>query len=208
MKKAALFAIAATAALFTQTAICQDVVFRSNNDKMLSGHFETGPSLLHFYDGGASHVGGQLTYNHYFGHSESGAFNVAASLGVYYGDVSNASNLSGNTINMLGNFAYEFDTSPVRLRIGPTFGLTYINWNWKEKRYSSRFVNGNFRLNSYTTDNNASGTSFTYGLMAAAACDLSGGVSLCAEYKYLGFTDDWLKDVNAHVVTIALGFSF
>ena len=121
--------------------------------------------------------------------------------------------LKGSTINLMGGLNYEFDFSPVRFSFGPAVG--FLNLNWKGKELISRlgpymYIYGQaIRLPYFAeVDVEITGSSFTYGGVAKLVYDYDESMYFSAEYKFLGFSDEMIKDYNAHVLTVAVGWKF
>jgi len=144
--------------------------------------------------------GGQATAGVYLGESDLGAFRLAGTAGAYYSNGGNSDSIKRFSAPFLASAAYEFNLSPVRLRVGPAAGFTYINWDWTERH--------NYGWFSVTYDVNVSKAYFTYGGLAGLSVDLTDNVYLAADYKYLCVASSDVKGYNGHVVTLGVGFNF
>ena len=161
---------------------------------------EVGPGLLNHSNllgAKGSQFGGQAVFGGYLGQSGAGAFRLAASVGGYFGD--------GNySVPILANAAYELNLSPVRLRLGPVAGVTYIDMTYTTvSAYSSPYYS--FYL--YGSENYQK-FAFTYGGQVGLSFDVAENVYLALDYKYLRLTETMVKDDNVHSISLGLGFNF
>lgn len=158
--------------------------------------------------------GGDVTVGAYFGKSDLGAFRVAGTLGYYYSydddndrrhhdrrRDSSKSDIEGYTMPILASVAYEFNLSPVHLRLGPLAGVTHIDWDWYE---GYDYGDWYYRRRNV----NMSGSSFTYGGLLGLSFDVNDKFHIAADYKFLCFTDNMIKDDKVHAIAVSFGMKF
>jgi len=184
----------------------------AQNSSGFNGFIEAGPGVLSHSGTIANGMkvqggqfGGQIAAGMYFAQSELGALRLAGSVGYYTSGSGNRNDrnknaIDGYTVPVLADLAYEFNLSPVRLRLGPAAGFTNIDWRWNERV--------NYGWFSMNLPRGLTGTTFTYGGQLGLSVDFSESVYAAADYKYLRFTDSKVSDDNVHAFLLSLGFRF